>query len=323
MDSHTEKYRCIGRGFCGSIWSSNPDSLEAIKREDGGSGRSVSNDLTMHKRVLATLDHYTPTSPISIPACHTLIQPDNTAWWNARNAHFPDTYSPCRTLITERIPAMPLPVRQLLIERYCPSGLTSFVSSNPADEDCLVRPYLGRRRLTRPLTSRFARFSLRNYALHVDQVEELGLYASQYARAMAEALAMMHWVARVDANDVEFVLAPPRKGEEKCFQSQVIGDHCLWILDFDRCRDMALSEEGIEQACAAFFRNDPYYPRPGRGNDEDRRLWAVFRERFLEVSRGIFGKGNGDVRFAEMLMDKIEQRAEQLERKKDAIGREE
>lgn len=289
MDSHLDKYRCIGRGFCGSVWSSNPNGHEAIKREDGGPNRSVSNDFTMHKRVLAALDRYKTTSPLSISACYTLIQPDNTAWWNDHSAKFPDTYSACRSLITERIPAMPLLVRQLLIERYCSPKLAGFVTSNPSDEDCLVRPYLGRRRITKPSTSQFARFSLRNYALHVDQMEELGLDAVQYARAMAEALALMHWGARVDANDVEFVLAPPRGDEERCFQSGMVGDHCFWVLDFDSCRDMALSEEGVEQACAAFFRNDPYYPGPGRGNSEDEKSWVIFREKFLEVSTVIFG----------------------------------
>lgn len=34
---------------------------------------------------------------------------------------------------------------------------------------------------------------------------------SQYVRAMAEALATMHWVGEIDGNDIEFVLAPPYK----------------------------------------------------------------------------------------------------------------
>jgi hypothetical protein len=28
---------------------------------------------------------------------------------------------------------------------------------------------------------------------------------------------------------------------------------------------MGMDEKGIEQACVVFFRNDPYYPRPGTG----------------------------------------------------------
>lgn len=39
---------------------------------------------------------------------------------------------------------------------------------------------------------------------------DLGLDLHRYARAMAEALAYMHWCVGIDANDVEFVLAPDR-----------------------------------------------------------------------------------------------------------------
>ena len=56
---------------------------------------------------------------------------------------------------------------------------------------------------------RFQAFSLRNYPLHLDQMEELAIpfdHLESYARAMAETLAVMHWGAGMDGNDVEFVL---------------------------------------------------------------------------------------------------------------------
>jgi hypothetical protein len=63
----------------------------------------------------------------------------------------------------------------------------------------------------RPL--RFRHFSLRNYPLHLNQMGDLGLEVLAYVRYMGEALTLIHWGARVDANDVEFVLAPARDGE--------------------------------------------------------------------------------------------------------------
>jgi hypothetical protein len=50
-------FRLIGSGFCGSIWAppEEKDSF-ALKREDGGPGRSLANDHCMHKRVLTCLD---------------------------------------------------------------------------------------------------------------------------------------------------------------------------------------------------------------------------------------------------------------------------
>jgi hypothetical protein len=89
-------------------------------------------------------------------------------------------------------------------------------------------------------------------------MEEIGIPAQhmiQYAQAMAETLAIMHWLAKIDANDVEFVLAPPDDEDEGQWVN-VLGEHTMWILDFDLCRSMAMDEHGIEQAARAFWRND-------------------------------------------------------------------
>ena len=87
---------------------------------------------------------------------------------------------------------------------------------------------------------------------------------------MAQALALMHWVGEVDGNDVEFVLAP----SDNATMSNVLGDHSMWILDFDLCRNMSMDEDGVKQASIAFWRNDPFYPRPGK----DPELWNAFRK---------------------------------------------
>lgn len=42
----------------------------------------------------------------------------------------------------------------------------------------------------------------------MDQIEELGLDSDLYLRILAETLATLYWRVHVDANDVEFVLAP-------------------------------------------------------------------------------------------------------------------
>jgi hypothetical protein len=88
MQPLSNQYRCIGKGFCGSVWtfecSHNTDERPiAIKREDGGPGRSISNDYNMHLRVLQSAFQYSPSTPLSIPQCHELIEPDD-AWWEAR-----------------------------------------------------------------------------------------------------------------------------------------------------------------------------------------------------------------------------------------------
>lgn len=215
----------------------------------------------------------------------------------------------------ERIPAMPRAAREMLIDRYCPEDLQAFVRTNRDDQDCLVRLYTGRRRLPSASQSRFQRFSLRNYPLHVDQMEELGLDTHAIARTLADALTHCYWIAGVDANDVEFVLAPQKTHSEHCenspevprFRSDALGgEFVIWMLDYDCCREMSQDEAGVDQAVKAFYRNDPYYPRPyAHGHaEEDRSLWQTFRSRFLESSRHIL---KGRTALATILIEKIEE----------------
>ncbi|UKZ59264.1 uncharacterized protein TrAtP1_000583 [Trichoderma atroviride] len=69
--------------------------------------------------------------------------------------------------------------------------------------------------------------------------------------------------------------------------SDVLGPLAIWILDFDCCNDMTLDDGGIENACRCFWRNDPFYPRPGSSNVFDQKLWEDFRDRFLATSERI------------------------------------
>ncbi|KAJ5213432.1 hypothetical protein N7449_000601 [Penicillium cf. viridicatum] len=120
---------------------------------------------------------------------------------------------------------------------------------------------------------------------HIDQLEELGITTNdinQYARIMAETLAMMHWIGEIDGNDIEFVLAPPSKGFPLKMESKVLGDHSMWVLDFDLYRRMTMDSKGVEQAAADFWGNDRYYPRPGP--ERDILLWIVFRNHYLQIS---------------------------------------
>lgn len=142
-------------------------------------------------------------------------------------------------------------------------------------------------------------------------MEALSIDIKAYAETMADALALMHWVAKIDANDVEFVLAPPRKEQSSgkpVFQSDYPGRHSMWILDFDCCRSMSTDEAGVEQAFKAFFKNDPFYPGLGSGEEADQRLWTVFKDRSIQASREMLKTESEDKSFlAERLMSKIEE----------------
>ncbi|MCJ1399771.1 hypothetical protein MMC11_002974 [Xylographa trunciseda] len=94
--------------------------------------------------------------------------------------------------------------REQLIDTFCPAHGIPGAKSSAGNADCIARLYLGRRRQPRGRPQQF--FSLRNFSLHLDMVDDLGLDVEAYAAAMAAGLAVCHWRARVDANDVEFVL---------------------------------------------------------------------------------------------------------------------
>ncbi len=120
---------------------------------------------------------------------------------------------------------------------------------------------------------------------------------------MADALAIMHWEARIDAADVEFVLGgDPCRAQEPlpavaklklskedsstgvdAVQGQAAATH-LWPLDFNQCQPLSMDQEGVDQAVKWFFDNDAYYPRvPAATGCTDEGLWETFAK-YLETS---------------------------------------
>jgi hypothetical protein len=106
-------------------------------------------------------------------------------------------------LRSEQIPPLPEIIRKALINQYFPDDVKDTALTDTTNEDCLVRIYLGKRA---DYPTQLQRPSLRNLPLHVNQIEDLQIDVEDYARAMAEALAVMHWVAKINGRDVEFVL---------------------------------------------------------------------------------------------------------------------
>ena len=217
----------------------------------------------------------------------------------------------CNILLTQRIQPFEKKIRDAVTDLYCPESLRLIIKLPDPDRDCLVRPYLGRRRRLEK-QSRFHAFSLRNYALHADQIEELGLDNEAYAKVMANTLAILYWKAHSDANDIEFVLAPPSSSqsvsEAVLIQSHVLGTHVVWILDLDCCRHISMNEKGIQQAVNAFYKNDPYYPRPRSANEEDWVLWKIFKDQFLATSAGILHPGSPEASLPLLWVSLVEQR---------------
>lgn len=164
MSINLSPLRRIGAGFRGSVWadpgsqdpivsacSTTSGRPQVIKREDGGPGRSVQNEHAMHQRLLQalredtdTLDHDGSEASfhVNFPDSYAFLAASNPAWsHNYDNLlnRFSAGYIPCNALVNERIPPMPLAVRRLLVERYCPPSLEDAILRD-GEERRLPRP---------------------------------------------------------------------------------------------------------------------------------------------------------------------------------------
>ncbi|PTB71595.1 hypothetical protein M440DRAFT_1386262 [Trichoderma longibrachiatum ATCC 18648] len=290
----------IGQGRCGTVWAVRCSSAcdnhthLAMKREDGSTGRSISHEYRVYQKVTRAFLQSDFTT-FAIPRSVGFLDAEDDAAWSLILPRLPPDYAACNAIISEKILPVEASARRLLVQKFRPDVDAEEIMRSQSNEHCLVRPYLGRRRYHQTL-------SLRNYRLHMDQMEQLGIDPRGYAVAMADALAFLHWVAHVDGNDVEFVLGQPRcrpdtsspstriQGICSDTNTAILGSHVVWILDFDLCRDMALDKEGVDQANRAFWGNDPYFPRPGSRNLADQTLWTIFQDRYMASSAAALHK---------------------------------
>ena len=306
-------FRRIGQGFCGSVWAVE-GGKRAMKREDGGPGRSLLNDYNMHNLVLENASASHEKISVCIPRWPYFIKEDDSpGWWESNLSRFPAGYTRCNILSSECIPAFGRDVRNRLIDKYCPLASVAIIKANDADRDCLVRPYLGRRKIQNEARRGLNFFSLRNFPLHLNQAKDLDLPVVKYAHAMAEMLAMMHWKAKIDANDIEFVLGgiQPEPDAGSTYTHSFLGTHSLWVLDFDCCKPIEMNEAGIGQAARAFLRNDPFFPRPPVDGD-DSALWVEFRDQYLECSkRFVDEQGDDCFGLPEMFIAQVVERTRQ------------
>lgn len=305
-----QTYRVIGRGACGTIFE-HTGLGNVLKVATEASSENLWNDCEVHVNVAEAFESFKLS--IQIPVCHYFVLASDSDWWESNLEKFPTRFqTPSHVLCSERILPLPKRIRDSLTDLYCPPAKVNQAKQDVANKDCLVRLYLGKRRASEA-PSRF--FTLRNMILHMDQMEFLGLNVIYYAKQMADALAVIHWGAKYDGRDIEFVLgsAPTivrrqlNKGDfsksksarstwkeglnRTDFRKRSIH---IWVLDFNQCRSISMDEAGIDLAVEAFFLNDPYYPRPLGAVKSDLDLWQAFQDRYLERSHEIIAEEDGE-----------------------------
>ncbi|GAB0133799.1 hypothetical protein EsDP_00002195 [Epichloe bromicola] len=289
----------IGHGHCGSVWGTlglepmepmdgtHGSARAVVKREDASPGRDIRNEVSVQSQVSAcATGGMLPR--VLVPKCFGFMSSLDERWTQLLPL-LPAGFDGCRAMIAEKIEPVSTPAQLLLIDRYGPEEhrdeLRESLLCHGKREHCLARIYLGRRRQMHHPDQRQQRprfFSLRNLPIHADQAEELHLPCEEYAKSMAEALAVLHWRVRTNGADVEFVLGACREAGTADV-STPLGEHAIWMLDFDCSRPIEADESGLESMTRAFWRNDPYYPQPHSAHERDRQLWDIFAAEYRRV----------------------------------------
>ena len=340
--------RGIGWGSCGKIYHQLGTNHVIKKAINGNIVLSdecrLWNDLIMHKKVEEVIDSHNvsrDTIPVLVPRVYRYISKADE-WWKTHTHMFPpEDRTPENLLISEHIPPIHAIGRNALIDYFCPEKLIPGAKLQDSNKDCLIRLYLGKRRdhITRLRPGAKTYFGVRNFPLCLDQMEDVGLDTMAFASAMAETLALLHWEAKIDAADIEFVLGggpclthKPLSGFEQLrhlaadtstdtTESGTDGPVThMWLLDFNQCQTIPMNEIGVDQAVKRFLDNDPYYPRPST-ESADEGLWLHFQQRYIAASRQILdGSRHGDLPF--LFIEKLKRAmTARLERKAEAARR--
>lgn len=325
---HQGSFRRIGQGHCGSVWTQAESAL-ALKRADCAQSRYLWKEYYMQTLVLEALTLF-PGS-IRVPQCYWFTN-EFDPWWAQNLPLFEKGAERSRNaMCSERIPPVSRSFQHSLIDKYCSNErLRNEIKASPS-ADCIARLYLGAHSSTETRPKRLLAFSLRNFPIRLEQAEELNLPIFKYANTMADALAIMHWQAEIDAADVEFVLGSPRKTPKQAicpsavvaqlryntctrWHDQAFDDyepgtndaqHELWLLDFDCCSRISMNDEGVEQAAVAFWGNDPYYPRPCAIDSADYPLWEAFESRYLSTSEAILRRRELEIVLARSFVERV------------------
>lgn len=294
----------IGHGQCGTVYALKGTALVAKLPNSSNKEEELYTDFKIHRLVYNTFAALSSLSKdIHVPEAKSWISPQSADFWKENAALFlVGIKTPNYGLISERIWPFPLPVREAIVDSLCPKAIKDTKSDflmRQENKDCLIRLYLGRRNDSRKMEARNVR--LRNFPLHVDEMERLGLDTRFFARTMAKSLAFLHWKIGVDANDVEFVLGSraeitgnPTDEELLTVDKDAAAELFLtdfkhrtismWLLDFNQCKHFEHNAAGVSKLIEGLWFNDPYYPRPSATNKADKDLWNAFQAHYLDIS---------------------------------------
>lgn len=303
------QFREIGTGSTGKVFE-KPGTPWAFKLSLLDRSEKLWNHYVIHLRIQRSLDYLgSIAGEVEVPRAAWFANKASDFWEESFELFPVDSTFPKRrrdVFCMERVYPLPEVIRNALIDIFCNPNHAQEVRNIMTNKDCLIRPYLGRKRYGSSQRGGSRFFSLRNYKLHIDQFQSLGLDAEEWATSMASVLAVLHWHTKVDALDIEFVLGStpvdrnairrvlPLKEVEHLKPGSSTFEHnthitpnfrkravCLWILDFDACSPIKMDHAGVRQAVKVFFDTDPYCPRPCSRDEFGEKLWNIFSKLYI------------------------------------------
>lgn len=297
-----EDLRIIGLGSCGTVFEI-PGTELAFKK--GTSELGIWKDFCLTnkvhnaiKDVQMMMQEAFPHSTIpKTPLCHDYHPVDDEEFWSENVQRFPAGHRTKQPLfMVDRILPLPQGPREALIKMYFSDDeeIQQEAKDDPENKDCLIRLYFGERESIRQQSEVYD--ALRNFPLRLNMMEDIDLDVSELANEIAIGLAILHWQAKVDGMDVEFVLgssamwgrerprgydntsAPPHIVKTINFKSRSLH---LWMIDFDKTTEIDFTNYDVDtKLVPAFLGNDSYYPRPR----VDEELWDEFCGMYLKAS---------------------------------------
>ncbi|KAK3497419.1 zinc finger protein-domain-containing protein [Neurospora hispaniola] len=307
--NEAHSFRKIGAGACGAIFAQEGKSV-VVKLAKDPNSQELWNDFQQHRKISRLFNRVYHVEEVRVPKLLGFVPPKNSEFWDAEPGLTKAAENICTVptyaLLAERILPLPRSTRHLLIEKYCAPRGKQKALADPANNDCLVRVYLGS---TNGKSSGMF-FSLRNLKLHLNQLIELNLDIEALASRMGIALAVMHWGANTDARDVEFVLGSSSTKKatleddldniEDDAEARYVGPSTyrgledffcreteMWVLDFNQVRNITLDDAGVALAVEAVKLNDPYFPKPLKESEVEKHAWKAFTVSYLENSTTI------------------------------------
>lgn len=304
----TKHFRQIGKGQCGTVYAIGQDRVTKLPNSTVKADE-LFQDARIHELVIKAIQCVRRDShiriDINVPGFTAWLDPTSQPFWRDTVRRF-DARSisvPNYGLISDQIHPLHLETRRTLVDTLYPRSTKDqklTLLNRQENSDCLVRLYLGRREVDRSKLDH-NNITLRNFPLHIDEMKHFKLDTKAYAEVMAQTLAVMHWKAGIDANDVEFVLgsAPEfnKTPQHKGIQNETMDTAAklynfnlerrsigIWLLDFNQCSTFSDDAAGLKKIVDSFWWNDPYYPRPNSTNLEDKELWEIFAEAYLALS---------------------------------------